>query len=240
MRISKLCNSVKLCVSITAIAALVSACGGGGGGGATAPAGPVASTLSFPLQTGFKSLIANGYTKSFNVSGTCNGSGTETRAPASTGTTFEGVTALSSVVTITGSFTNCTPSSFASSGTTYVDTNYNLLGYVGADYDVWPTSPTVPMFVSVGATAIAGTENFYTSSAKTTPAGWMDASFVIEADTASTAIVNLISKSYDASGVLTSTEQARYRMTSTGALTPISDDIQYANGSTTHLILTYN
>jgi hypothetical protein len=60
---------------------------------------------------------------------------------------------------------------------------------------------------------------------------------VIEADTATTAIANLISKKYNASNVLTSTEQDRYRIAADGSLTLISIDIQYANGSTTHLFM---
>ena len=76
----------------------------------------------------------------------------------------------------------------------------------------------------------------YTDSTKTTSNGWSDDSYVIEADTSTTAILNSISKVYSSTSILTYTEQDRYRMTSTGALTPISLDIQYANGSTNHLI----
>jgi hypothetical protein len=64
-------------------------------------------------------------------------------------------------------------------------------------------------------------------------------SYVVEADTSTTAIVNLIAKSYNAAGTLIATEQDRYRITSTGALTPTSIDIQAANGSTTHLVFTF-
>ena len=226
-------------ITFIAVSSILAACGGSGGsGGGSSPSGPVTSTLSFPLQAGFKSFIANGFSKAFTISDYCSGSGTRTTAPASTGATFEGVSALSSVTTVTGSYTNCTPASFASSSTSYVDTNYNLLGDVGTNYGVWLTPPTIPTSVSVGATAIAGTENYYTDSTKATGKGRMGASFVIEADTSSTAIVNLISKIYDVSSVLTATQQSRYRMTSTGALTPISIDLQYANGR--HFLWTYN
>jgi hypothetical protein len=61
---------------------------------------------------------------------------------------------------------------------------------------------------------------------------------VIEADTPNTAIVNMIAKSFDLSGKLNSTEQDRYRIKANGILTPVSADIQLANGSTTHLVLT--
>lgn len=65
-------------------------------------------------------------------------------------------------------------------------------------------------------------------------------SYVVETDTATSAIVNLIAKNYNAAGTLTATEQTRYRIASTGALTPTSTDIQAANGSTNRFVFTYN
>ncbi len=64
-------------------------------------------------------------------------------------------------------------------------------------------------------------------------------SYVVEADTATTAIINLVTTVYSATGTLTGTEQDRYRITSTGALTPVTTDIQYAGASLMHLVLTY-
>lgn len=225
----------------TVAASLLSGCGGGGGGGAVSAA-PAASITSFPLQTGYKALIANGFSKSFTVSGGCTGSGTKTLAPATTAATFEGHVALSSTVTGTLSLTNCTPASAAQTSTTYVDTNYVPLGFnsVGVNYGVYLTPPTIPATVSVGGTAAMGTENLYTDSTKTTSNGTQSLSYVVEADTSTTAIVNLIGKIFNAAGTLTATEQDLYRIDANGTLTPISTDIQYANGSTIHLVLTYN
>ena len=134
--------------------------------------------------------------------------------------------------------TNCTPASSASTTTKYYDTNYVPLGYnaIGGNYGVYLTPPVFPISVIVGSTGIVGTLTFYTDSTKTTPAGRQDVSYVVEADTASTAIINFISKIYNASSVLTSTEQDRYRIAATGPLTFVSIDTQSANGSTTHLI----
>jgi hypothetical protein len=98
----------------------------------------------------------------------------------------------------------------------------------------------IPSSVTVGATGILGTQTLYTNSTKTTGEGTIAVSYVVEADTASTAIVNVIAKIYNIAGTLTATEQDRYRITSTGALTPTSVDIQYANGSTNRVIFTYN
>ena len=219
--------------------ALLSGCGGGGGGTGTAT-GPITSTLSFPLKSAQSALVASGFNKNFTISGTSSGSASLTRSAAAGGATFEGVSGrLSAVSTVTLTFTNCTPASSAGSITGYWDTNYTPLGsnVVSGDYSVYLTPPTIPTSVTVGNTGIAGTLTSYTNSTKTVSAGHTDLSYVTEPDTASTAIVNLIGKTYNASNVLTSTSQDRYRIAATGALTLVSSDIQYSNGSTTHLIL---
>jgi len=220
----------------------LSGCGGGGGGGG-APSGPVTSTLSFPVQSGMNTLFANGFAKSFTISGTCSGSGTRTAGPATTATTFEGVAALSAVGTINFSYTNCTPATTAQTFTAYYNSsNYLPLGMnsVGVNYAVYLTPPTYPTSVTVGGTGIIGTQTLYTDSTKTTGNGHVDGSYVVTADTASTAIVTMIGKIYNAAGTLTATEQDAWRITATGALTPVSVDIQAANGSTNHLVWTYN
>jgi len=223
--------------------AILSGCGGGGSSTTPAATGPVASTLSFPLLSGFQTDSANGFAKTVTITGTCNGSGNVSSSPANVAVTFEGQAALSGTRTITASFTNCTPSSLAQTSTSYYNSsNYYPLGFnsVGVNYGVYLTPPVIPSNVTVGGTAIIGTETLYTDSTKAVGDGRSDSSYIIEADTATTAIVNLISKNYNAAGTLTSTEQDRYRITSTGTLTPVSFDIQYSNGSTTHLLLKFN
>lgn len=219
------------------LASAVAGCGGGGSGST-----PVTQILSFPLQAGYKALISSGLSKTFSVSGTCTGSGSKTVAPATTSATFEGATALSSTATLTMSLTNCTPASTAQTFTSYVDANYAPLGFnsPGVNYGVYLIPAIVPVTVSVGATATIGTETLYADSTKKVLNGTQVLSYTVQADTSSTAIINLIAKNYNAAGTLTATEQDLYRVSATGALTPISADIQYANGSTTHLLLTYN
>lgn len=219
---------------------LLAGCGGGGGS-AAAPAatGPVTSTLSFPISSAWGTLVANGMTKTFTISGTCSGTASLTASPTVGGATFEGVAGrLSAVQTTTGTLTNCTPSSLASTSTVYYDSNYIPLGNntVGGTYSVYLTAPTVPPTALVGGTGTVGTMTNYTSITNRTSTGQQVTSYVMEADTASTAILNLISKTYNVSNVLTSTEQDRYRVSTTGAAVMISMDVQYANGSTTHLI----
>lgn len=233
---------LKAILALAVTSTFLAACGGGGGGDTVATAtSPIVSTASFPMQSSYRALVASGYTKSFTISGTCSGSGNKSSSPAATPATFEGVAGLSATATFTINFTNCTPASTAVTSTAYFDTNYDPRGInsTGVNYGVYLQPLVIPMTVTVGGTGILGTQTLYTSSTKVTPNGRIDLSYVVEADTASSAIVNLIAKMYNSAGTLTATEQDRYRITSSGALTPTSIDIQYANGSTNHLVLTF-
>jgi hypothetical protein len=224
----------------------VVACGGGGGGSTGGGGGvppPVVSTLSFPLLSGVQTIFANGFSKSFTISGSCSGTGNTTKAPANTATTFEGQSALSGTQSYTLSFTNCAPATQTHTATRYFNSsNYYPLGsnMIGVRYGVFLTPPSLPASVIVGDTGVFGSETLWTDSTKATGNGRVDLIYVIEPDTSSTAIFNVISRTYNVSSILTVTQQERYRMNSTGALTPISLDLQYANGSTTHLVWTYD
>ena len=213
------------------ISAALTACGGGGGG-------TVSSTNTFNLQSGYVALASTGWSKTFTITGTCSGTIAITQGAATTATNFESAAALSGNSVVTTTFSNCNPPSSAATETRYYDSNYIPKGYSvqGGNYAVYASAPTLPTSVRVGDVGVIGTLNLYTNNTKSTSAGRQDGSYVIEADTATTAIVNVISKYYNAAGTLTSTEQDRYRMAADGSLTAISLDIQYANGSTTHLI----
>lgn len=206
-------NKTKITTAVaSALLVGLSACGGGGGGGA--PAGPVASTSTFPLQAARATQATNGWNATFSLAqtgtATCSGSGSRTVSPASTSTTFNmtpsnTVPALSSVQTITTNWTNCTPASSATTETGYFNaSNYLPLGFnsPGVNYGVYQTAPTIPATVSVGGTGVIGTENLYTDSTEVTSNGHIDASYVVTADTASTAIVTSIGKYYNAAGTL--------------------------------------
>jgi hypothetical protein len=244
-------------IALTLLAStLLAACGGGGGGGnSAAPPGPVVSTLSFPLQSAQNASNATGLTRSFTVSvtavsgtttiGPCTGSGSITSAPATTPATFEGQAALSSVSTLTITTLaspGCNPVNTVQTSTDFFDSNFVPLGdaVAGGDYSLFQTPPLIPTSVKVGDTGTIGTENSFTDSTKTTATGKTVLSYVIEADTATTAIVNVIATFSDAAGNLTSTQQSRARITNIGALTPISVIAQSADATQTRVVLTYN
>jgi len=220
--------------------------GGGGGGGSggsssgNANPGTGISKLSFPLQSGWIALIKHGSQIGFTVSGDCIGSAdytSSTPIPA----LFEGVSGVSVAIRQAISLIYCSAPPYTSGiSTDYYDNNYVQLGTIvtGGDYKVFLTPPNLPVLVKVGDTGTIGTENNYTSSSNTVLDGQDVFSYVIEPDTANTAIVNMIDRSYNSVGILTSTEQDRSRIAANGNLTPVSSDIQFANGNTTHLVLT--
>lgn len=220
---------------------LLGGCGGGGGGGwgGGGSAKPVSSPLSFPLQSGMKLSIQQGYSTNFSVSGTCSGTASMTSS-SPVASTFGSASALATQNTTYINLPGCSPSYLYGSLTDYYDNNYNLLGTISSTgaYGVYTTPPNIPVSVKVGDTGNIGTINYFSDSSLTFSSGHDEVSYVIEADTANTAIVNMIARSFDLSGKLTSTEQDRYRIRGNGNLTPVSADIQLANGSTAHFVLT--
>lgn len=219
------------------VVAALAACGGGGGGGSSGGGSTtVASTNPFNVRSGLALLANTGFTKTFTISGSCTGTFTLTDTAASTSVTFESTPAFSANETATLSLFGCTGSG-TSNSVRYYNTSYMPVGTSSSSsYGVISITTPLPTAAHVGDTAGYGNVSLYSDSTKTTFTGSQVLSYSINADTASTAILNLITKSYNASSVLTSTEQDYYRISATGTLTPIALDIQYANGSTVHIV----
>lgn len=217
---------------------LLAACGGGGG---DAGGGPVVSTSSFPLLAAVTANTQAGGTVNYSISGSCSGTATLTDA-APVSTTFEGIAGFSVLETTTLNLSNCTPAISTTSTTTYFDTNFAPIGSStpGEEYSkAQSLPPPLPATVRVGDNAPAyATLTIYTDSSKATVIGTLVLGYVIEADTATTAIVNLVTKQYDTSNRLLYTQQSRYRITTTGTLTSLSLDVLYSQTSTLHLVLT--
>lgn len=218
---------------ITALA--LAACGGGGG--STSPSN---TSNTYPLRSGYQNLISQSEINSYSISGTCTGTATETRS-AATAATFEGIAGVSTTTTLTGTYSNCTPATFAGTSLSYYDTNYKPLGSTipGTDYAVYTVSD-LPISVKVGDTAQFGSADVYSSNTKQVKTGTRALSYAVEADSGSTAIINLIAKGYNASNQLLYTQQNRYRINTSGQLTAVSRDIQYSTTSTSHMVWTKN
>jgi hypothetical protein len=229
----------RIFTAIVTAAVVLSACGGGGDG-TPDPVAQASSTLDFPLQSGYKKRIATGSSDNYQISGTCAGSATQTASTPSAAS-FESTTGVSVTQTVTLQLTNCTPASSASTSVSYYDTNYSALGSAtsgGAYAVVSGTPPQLPATVKVGDTSIFSTLNVYSNNTKATVTGQRILSYVVQPDTATTAIINLIAKEFNSSNQLLFTQQTRYRISPDGTLTPINIDVQYSTTNTNHLVYT--
>lgn len=220
--------------STLSISALLVACGGGGGGSAS-------STDAFQLRTAYVSYINSTGSWPFTVTGSTSGvnvtgSGTTTAGSIS-GTTFEGQVAQAKNTTATGTINaNGQSIPLATTGTSYVNSNYDPLGFSGSEYEVVSSSIPIPATARINDTGTWYSSVRYTSSSKTTRKGTATATFVLEPDTASTALLKIIRIEKDTANAVTSTSTNTFRMTPAGTLTRLSETVLQG---TTAMSLTY-
>lgn len=216
-----------------ATVAILAACGGGGGGSSSGSS-TVASTNPFNVQAGLATMVTGGFGKLFTVSGSCSGTFNLADTAATTSVTFESAAAFSAIETGTLTLSGCTGSGTTTT-TRYYSTTYTPVGTSSTgSYGLVFVTTALPTAGHVGDTGTYGHVNLYTDNTKATSAGNQILTYSINADTAATAILNLITKTYNTSAVLTSTEQDFYRISATGTITPISLDVLYSNG--THIV----
>jgi hypothetical protein len=217
------------------ISGLLLGCGGGGGGSSSS--GPVASPSAFSMATVRAYRTINGASLlNKSLSGTLNYNGSSyaisgtlsfTVSPPTT-TTFDSQTALENTVTETGSITvsvngQSSTVPVASTAHGYSTTNYSPLGMTSAtEYDVFQGTANIPSSVKVGDTGVIGTYNLYTDSSMTTLKGTMQESYVVEADTANSVIIDAILNTYDTGNTLISTVQERWRIDTSNTVTFVS------------------
>lgn len=201
------------------------------------------SNLTFNVLAAYISTFTSPSVNNFNITGSSGstsvtGSGTATIGNVSSGT-FEGQSALQRTTTVTGSFVvNGNSYPLNSSQVSWTDSNYVPLGSVDNEYTVISGTPTLPTAVRVGDTGPVYTANRYTSSSKTTPLGTVTSTYVVEADTASTALVTLINTYKNTSNTTTKVASAQFRITTANTFTRIKETaIDYTNGL--NLTLTY-
>jgi hypothetical protein len=219
-------TAIKL-LFVTVSIALITACGGGSSGGSTTVA-PVASTSTFPLQT----VLANylqAQSQPYALSGVINGvavtgSGTLTNGGLSAGN-FEGASALQRTTTITGTMVgNGVNIPLNSAVVGWFNSNYLPLGSTGGtDYVVVTGTAIIPSSVRINDTATIYTATRYSDSTKLLTQGTQTFSYVVEADTSSTALLTLISISKNTFGTTTSTSSEQMRITTSGTFVRTKD-----------------
>lgn len=231
-------NTIKHILATVGVA-LLTACGGGGSGGTPAP---VASTSTFPLFTIHVNTLqasSNTFSYSGTVDGTAiTGSGNVTRGGLSSGT-FENIAAQQRTTISTGSISgNGQTLPINTTSVSWFDSNYLPIGSSGGeDYVVVNRPAVIPATVRVNDTGILYTSNRYSTSSKTFLRGTDTVSYVVEADTATTALLTFIHTEKDNSNSVTSTVTRQMRITPTGSFTRTKDTL--LSGSST-LTVTYN
>jgi len=227
------------------IVALSLLTGCGGGGGSSSSTAPATSTSTFPLATIWINYLVNSSSSSFTMSGNVNGtsvtgSGTVTNGQL-TNATFEGRAALSKAMTVTGSIVaNNQSIPLSSTSLRYVDTNYSLLGASSStDYTVVTQyNNLISNSAKVNDTAILYTANMYSNANKTSLIGTFQESFVLEPETADTAILKLIDTQKNTQNSVTQVNTIAFRVTPTGGFTRLYENaIDYT--SNTNLTINY-
>jgi hypothetical protein len=221
---------MKRLLSILTIPFFVAACGGGGGGSSeSSTTTPLTSTDTFQLQKAYVSYVNDSSSRAFNISGTASGDSLSGSGRATAGTltaaTFEGQSALSKTQVVTGNIIRAgTSIPWSSSSTTYVDSAYKLLGSNGNDEYIVVTSFSMPSdSVKVNATGSFYSATRYTNSTKSSVIGTRTATYALEPDTSSTALLKFILVEKNTSATTTSTVTSVFRVTPSGVVTPISE-----------------
>ena len=231
-------NKIKSLIAIVGLS-LLSACGGGGDGGGGGTPAPVASTSVFNLQAAYKSDNATSSSNRLTITGMQGTSPVSGNATAETGAvtsgTFEGQPALQQRTIIFGSITfNNQTVPISWSKISWMDTNYMPRGQSqsGKEYTVVDGTATLPTAAKVNDTGAFFTAKSYTTSDKTTLLATKTVTYLMEADTATTALVTLITVVKNNAGNTIGTTTNQYRVTTANVFTRIKETaVDNTNGS---------
>jgi len=217
-------NKFKLTLASFVMMSLT-ACGGGGGGGSSIELQPVESTELFQLEDAWVEFVVESSSYPFTLSGEINdtdvnGTGTATFGQLTT-SSFEEQDSLAKSATITYELiVDDQTLPLSSFSTAYYDVNYMPLGRLSESEYMVVESLTEPTNIArVNDTGVLYTGTRYSDSNKNTVLGTTQTSYVLEPDTAQTAILKMTSIDKDNSGAIESTGMVAYRVTPAGSIT---------------------
>jgi hypothetical protein len=227
------------------VAAVLAGCGGGGGG--TDSGGTPPATVTIPLSAAIANYVNQARSATVSVSGSVTAAGqtlpvsgsatwTETTGPG----TFEGQAALRKNMSINGSLSVAGQSApFSDVSQAYFDPNYRPLGATSSSgYCVTTSSSAMPATAHVGDTGPWFTQACYTSSAKLSTTGTITTAYVIEPETAATAVLKLLVTT-TANGQTLSSHNT-FRVGTDGAITRLQDQAALqVGGDSLSLTITY-
>jgi hypothetical protein len=210
-----------VCATLTI---LLAGCGGGSGGG-----GVVASTADFPLGAISQSVISGTTSAAFTLSGSIDGlsvvgSGTMTAGAPIASPFEEDSSALAKTSTITGTLTRRGENSraIAEASVAYYSDSYRYLGEESLYYIVARSPGQFPVSARVSDTGEFYRAEVYGDSTKSELLGTIVATWVLEPDTASTALWKLILVFRDTSGSISSTSVTTSRIRPEGTSRVVS------------------
>ena len=219
-------SSNKSFVSCLFVAALAVGCGGGG------DAVPESSAMSFPLSQIAQSVVQERGSYPVRLEGTATYSGESVPVTGSgtvslsTGSgTFEGVVHAERRVSVTGSVSvRGVTVPIAANVQEYYGADTKPIGRIDSDsYCVYEGQSPIPAFVKVGDSGSWYNSVCYTSSAKVSRVSTSSATYVIEPDSATTALLKLVQRVNSGSGQ-GNVAVASYRITSAGSYTKVSEN----------------
>jgi hypothetical protein len=186
---------------------------------------------SYDFKTAFQNRILQGASKTFNVTGDCKGTFSITESPAAK-TSLNGQAVYAVGTTRISNLSNCS----MNLGGTQVDITYYDMNFVelakshsdGSYSEYVRTSQ--PLSFKVGDTGTLGTWTHWNNTGKSEKYEIDIHSYVVENDSPTSVIFNLIDRTYPArSNQLEITTQSRFRLSSMGNLDWHSATIDFAN-----------
>lgn len=224
--------------AVTLATFLLVACGGGGSSGSDVQvvSTPVASNLSFSTAAIISSRQSS-QADTFNITGTCTGTGSENSGLPYASTLYGGVYAKTTIITI--NYTNCTGSGAITSNS-YLDAEFRKIAAVDSS-GIFVEATIInelPSTVRVGDTLTLNNLTAYSNSLKTTLVNTAVQSMVVEADTNQSVILKLVTIIYSSNNQLAQTTQYKIRLDSNGSQRKILFKTDLPSGQ--NEIWTYN
>ena len=230
--------------------AVASFSGCSGGGGEASPSVPVQSVSNFPLLTAIAGYINSTRSYQTSMTGTAFAStipntpfsGSGTFSESSKSWIFEGVQGIAKSSSLTATLQLAGQNMpFADTNVTYFDSNYKALGSTSAtSYCVVTSSNPMPTTAKIGDNGVWYVSTCYTDSTKKTKVGTGTASYALEPDTQTTAILKLIVKAVDNGGNTVVTGSSSLRITVNGDVSRFAETATLtAAGITLNYTATY-
>jgi hypothetical protein len=188
-----------------------------------------ATSPTFDLAKAFQNRLLQGFSKTFNVTGDCKGTMTATSTPGMK-TTWQGQPVYAVNSTQNFNLPNCSLGVFGTqTSTNYYDMNFKELAMTGSDgsYSEYVVSSEFGA-VKVGDTGTLGTWHHLNNNSRSQERGTTVNSFAVEPDTASTALLNAISRNYN-TNQLVYTAQYRFKLNANATLEWLNLTIDFAS-----------